>query len=104
MISAKPVWTLEKEREAEFYLFLVVLHPTGAGRGVEPEKTPEKSRFQVRKWCFLGVLEGNRYFCVMCCVPISGYLFAGTENRSAWLRVSSRFFKLFAAILCHARR
>ena len=23
---------------------------------------------------FLGVLEGNRYFCVMCCVPISGYL------------------------------
>ena len=23
---------------------------------------------------FLGVLEGNRHFCVMCCVPISGYL------------------------------
>ena len=23
---------------------------------------------------FLGVLEENRYFCVMCCVPISGCL------------------------------
>ena len=30
---------------------------------------------------FLGVLEENRSFCVMCCVPISGYLFAGTEDR-----------------------
>ena len=31
---------------------------------------------------FLGALEENRYFCVMCCVPISGYLFAGIEDRS----------------------
>ena len=52
---------------------------------------------------FLGVLEGNRYFCVMCCVPISGYLFAGAEDRSTWLRVFNRFCKLFSAILCHAR-
>ena len=53
---------------------------------------------------FLGVLEGNRKFCVMYCVPVSGYLFAGTGNRRAWLRVSNRFFKLFLAILCRARR
>ena len=53
---------------------------------------------------FLGVLEENRYFCVMCCVPISGYLFAGTEDRSTWLRVFNRFLELFSAILCHARR
>ena len=99
MISAKPVSTLEKKRGAEFYLFLVVPRPIGAGRGVEPEKT-----FSGAKMVFLGVSEGNRYFCVMCCVPISGYLFAGTEDRTAWLRVSNRFFKLFSAILCHARR
>ena len=53
---------------------------------------------------FLGVLEENRYFCVMCYVPISGYLFAGTEDRSTWLRVFNRFCELFSAILCHARR
>ena len=44
---------------------------------------------------FLGVLEENRYFCVMCCVPISGYRFAGTEDRSAWLRVFNRFSSYF---------
>ena len=53
---------------------------------------------------FLGVLEENRYSCVMCCVPISRYLFAGTEDRSTWLRVYNRFFELFSAILFHARR
>ena len=53
VISAKPVPTLEKERAAEFYLFLVVPRPTGAGRGVEPEKTPKKSRFQERSNCVL---------------------------------------------------
>ena len=52
---------------------------------------------------FLGILEGNRSLCVMCCVPISGYLFAGVEDHSTWLRVSNRFFELFSAILCHAR-
>ena len=31
---------------------------------------------------FLGVLEENRHFCVMCHVPISGYLLEGTEGRS----------------------
>ena len=44
---------------------------------------------------FLGVLEENRCFCVMCCVPISGYLFAGTEDRSTWLRVFNRFLSYF---------
>ena len=44
---------------------------------------------------FLGVLEGNRYFCVMCCVPISGYLFAGAEDRSTWLRVLTGFASYF---------
>ena len=53
---------------------------------------------------FLGVLEENRSFCVMCYVPISGYLFAGTEDRSTWLRVFNRFCELLSAILCHARR
>ena len=31
---------------------------------------------------FSGVLERNRHICVMCCVPISGYLFARVEDRS----------------------
>ena len=53
---------------------------------------------------FLGVLEGNRQSCVMRCVPISGYLFAGVDDRSTWLRVFNRFFGLFSANLCHARR
>ena len=53
---------------------------------------------------FSGVLEENRYLCVMYCVPISGYFFAGTEDRSTWLRVFNRFCELFSAILCHARR
>ena len=44
---------------------------------------------------FLGILEGNRSLCVMCCVPISGYLFAGAEDRSTWLRVSNRFLSYF---------
>ena len=52
---------------------------------------------------FLGILEGNRSLCVMCCVPMSGTLFAGVEDRSTWLRVSNRVFELFLAILCHAR-
>ena len=52
---------------------------------------------------FLGVLEENRYFCVMCYVPISGYLFAGTEDRSTLLRVFNRFCELFSAILCLAK-
>ena len=52
---------------------------------------------------FLGVLDGIRQICVMCCVPISGYRFAGLEDRTAWLRVFNRFLELFSAILCHAR-
>ena len=52
---------------------------------------------------FLGVLEGNRQNCVMCYMPISGYPFAGVDDRSTWLRVFNRFFELFSAILCHAR-
>ena len=47
---------------------------------------------------FLGVLEENRYFCVMCYVPISGYPFAGTEDRSTGLRVFNRFCELFSTI------
>ena len=52
VISAKPVFDSGQERRAEFYLFLVVLCLTGTGRGVEPEKMPKKTCFQVRKWCF----------------------------------------------------
>ena len=44
---------------------------------------------------FLGILEGNRSLCVMCCIPISGYFFAGVEDRSTWLRVSNRFLSYF---------
>ena len=51
----------------------------------------------------LGVLEGNRQNCVMCYMPISGYPFAGVDDRCTWLRVFNRFFELFSAILCHAR-
>ena len=43
---------------------------------------------------FLGILEGNRSLCVMCRIPISGYFFAGVEDRSTWLRVSNRFFAM----------
>ena len=52
----------------------------------------------------LGVLERNRQTCVMCYVPISGYLFAGVDDRSTRLRVFNVFFQLFSAILCHGRR
>ena len=36
--------------------------------------------------------------------PSAGIFFAGVEDRSTWLRVFNRFFELFSAILCHARR
>ena len=97
MISAKPVFDSGQKREAEFYLFLIVLRLTGTGENAE------ENVFSGVKMVFLGILEGNRSLCVMCCVPISGYLFAGAEDRSTWLRVSNRFFGLFSAILCHAR-
>ena len=44
---------------------------------------------------FLGVLEGNRQIYVMRCVPISGYLFAGTDDRRTWLRVFTSLLSYF---------
>ena len=47
---------------------------------------------------FLGILEGNRSFCVMWCIPISGYLFAGIEYRSTWLTGFWSSFQPFYAM------
>ena len=67
VISAKPVSTLEKEREAEFYLFLVVRHSTGTGRGVEPEKTRKNHIFRCENGIFSCFGRKSVFLCDVLC-------------------------------------